>query len=149
MSTHRCPADDDAAIRNVLGLAALLNDEGDPEDQREVYAPDATWHLGDITRKGADEMVAAAVGRRNDGLLGPGTGTRHLMTLLTVEVADDTAKAVAYFVFVKGRPSFPAVPTTTTWPAPEQVGGSPAARSSSPSPVGTDSNHHRASDLVG
>jgi 3-phenylpropionate/cinnamic acid dioxygenase small subunit len=102
MSTHRCPADDDAAIRNVLGLAALLNDEGDPEDQREVYAPDATWHLGDITRKGADEMVAAAVGRRNDGLLGPGTGTRHLMTLLTVEVADDTAKAVAYFVFVKG-----------------------------------------------
>jgi 3-phenylpropionate/cinnamic acid dioxygenase small subunit len=102
MSTHRCPADDDAAIRNVLGLAALLNDEGDPEDQRKVYAPDATWHLGDITRKGADEMVAAAVGRRNDGLLGPGTGTRHLMTLLTVEVADDTAKVVAYFVFVKG-----------------------------------------------
>jgi SnoaL-like domain len=69
MSTHRCPADDDAAIRNVLSLAALLNDEGDPEDQRKVHAPDATWHLapgtwhlGDITRKGADEMVAAAWG---------------------------------------------------------------------------------------
>jgi 3-phenylpropionate/cinnamic acid dioxygenase small subunit len=42
----------------------------------------------------------AAVGRRNDGLLGPGTDARHLMTLLTVEVANDTAKAVAYFVFV-------------------------------------------------
>jgi hypothetical protein len=43
MSTHRCPADDDAAIRNVIGLTAFLGDQGAPEDYRKVYAPDATW----------------------------------------------------------------------------------------------------------
>jgi len=102
MPAHWCPADDDAAIRNVLGLAALLNDQGEPEDQRKVYAPDATWHMGETSRAGADEMVAAAVERRRQGLLGPGTGTRHLMTLLTIAVTGDTARAVAYFVFVKG-----------------------------------------------
>ena len=102
MSSHWCPADDDTAIRNVLGLAALLNDQGEPEDQRKVYAPDATWHMGEITRVGAQEMVAAAAERRSQGLLGPGTGTRHLMTLLTIDVTGDTAQAVAYFVLVKG-----------------------------------------------
>jgi hypothetical protein len=53
MSTHRCPADDDAAIRNVLG---------------------------------------------------PGTGTRHLMTLLTVEVADALLGALLYFALARHEP---------------------------------------------
>jgi hypothetical protein len=63
MSTHRCPADDDAAIRNVLSLAALLNDEGDPEDQRKVHAPDATWHLAPGTWHLAPGTWATSPGR--------------------------------------------------------------------------------------
>jgi hypothetical protein len=102
MTNHWCPADDDAAIRNLLGLAAYLNDQGEPEDQRRIYAPDATWRLGDQARQGADAMVAAAEARRDQGRLGPSTGTRHLLTVLTVEVTGDTAKAVSYFAFLSG-----------------------------------------------
>ncbi len=103
MTDHRCPAEDDAAIRNLLGLAARLNDEGDPEEQRQVWAPDVVWHMtiGDVTRVGADAMLAGAAARRKDGLLGPGTGVRHFMTLLTIEVTGDTARAMSYWSTIK------------------------------------------------
>jgi len=99
---HRCPAADDAAIRNLVGLAALLGVGGDPEDYRRVYAPDATWCMGESRQSGADEIVAAAAGRRAEGVSGPGTGTRHLVVPLYVEVTGDTARAVSYVVFLAG-----------------------------------------------
>jgi hypothetical protein len=102
MTTHRCPADDDAAIRNVIGLTAYLGDQGAPEDYRKVYAPDATWRLGEAIQSGADEIVAAAATRRAEGVSGPGTGTRHLVTPLTIEVTGDTATSVSYFMFLSG-----------------------------------------------
>jgi len=102
MTTHRCPAEDDAAIRNVIGLAALLGDQGAPEDYRKVYAPSAVWQMGEAVQSGADEIVAAAAVRRVEGISGPGTGTRHLVTPLTVEVAGDLARAVSYYAFLKG-----------------------------------------------
>jgi hypothetical protein len=102
MTTHRCPADDDAAIRNVIGLAALLGDQGAPEDYRKVYAPSAVWRMGEAVQCGADEIVAAAAARRAGGVSGPGTGSRHLVTPLTVEVTGDTATAVSYYAFLTG-----------------------------------------------
>ncbi len=99
---HRCPAEDDAAIRNLLGLAALLGDEGAPEDYRRVYAPGATWRMGTAEQNGADEIVAAAARRRADGISGPGTGTRHLVVPLWVEVTGDSARAVSSFMFLAG-----------------------------------------------
>jgi hypothetical protein len=95
-------AEDDAAIRNLIGLAALLGDEGTPDDYRRVYAPDATWHMGQTRQSGADAIVAAAAARRAEGVNGPGTGTRHLVVTLHVEVAGDRARAVSYFVFLAG-----------------------------------------------
>jgi SnoaL-like domain len=93
---------DDDAIRNLIGLTALLGDEGDPEDYRRVYAPDATWRMGQTSQSGADEIVAAAAARRAEGVSGPGTGTRHLVITLHVEVAGDSARAVSCFVFLGG-----------------------------------------------
>jgi len=102
MTDHRCPAEDDAAIRNLLGLTALLGDEGAPADYRRVYAPDATWRMGEAEQAGADEIVAAAARRRADGASGPGTGTRHLVIPLRVTVSGDTARAVSSFLFLAG-----------------------------------------------
>ena len=102
MSDHRCPAEDDAAIRNLLGLTALLADEGAPEDYRRVYAPGATWRMGAIEQTGADQIVAAAAERRANGISGPGTGKRHLVIPLWVEVTGDSARAVSYFAFLAG-----------------------------------------------
>jgi len=111
MSIHRCPAEDDAAIRNVIGLTALLGDEGAPEDYRQVYARDAVWRMGEHVQSGADEIVAAAAARRAEGVSGPGTGTRHLVTPLTVEVTGDSATAVSYYAFLSG----PAIAVTGTY----------------------------------
>ena len=102
MTTHRCPAEDDAAIRNVIGLTALLGDQGAPEDYRKVYAPDAAWRMGEHAQSGADEIVAAAAARRAEGVSGPGTGTRHLVTPLTIEITGETATAVSYYAFLSG-----------------------------------------------
>jgi hypothetical protein len=99
---HRCLAEDHAAIRNVIGLTALLGDEGAPEDYRRVYAPDATWRMGDAVQRGADEIVAAAAARRAEGVSGPGSGTRHLVLPMTIEVAGDTAMAISYYAFLAG-----------------------------------------------
>ena len=111
MSIHRCPAEDDAAIRNVIGLAALLGDQGAPVDYLKVYAPEAVWRMGEHVQSGADEIVAAAAARRAEGVSGPGTGTRHLVTPLTVEVTGDTATAVSYYAFLSGT----AIATTGTY----------------------------------
>jgi hypothetical protein len=102
VTIHRCPAADDAAIRNVIGLTALLGDTGAPQDYRRAYAPDATWRMGEAAQEGADEIVAAAAARRVEGTSGPGTGTLHFVTTLTIEVAGDTAEAVSYYAFMAG-----------------------------------------------
>jgi hypothetical protein len=102
MTDHQCPAEDDAAIRNLLGLTALLGDEGAPEDYRRVYASDATWRMGKIEQTGADEIVAAAAGRRADGTSGPHTGTRHVVVPVQVEVTGDSARTVSHFLFLAG-----------------------------------------------
>jgi hypothetical protein len=103
MTTHRCPAGDEAAIRNLIGLAALLGDTGAAEDYRRVYAPDAAWRMGNVAQEGADEIVAAAAARRGEGVSGPGSGTRHFVTTLTVDVADDRARAISYYAFLAGN----------------------------------------------
>lgn len=99
------PADDaadDAAIRNLLGLTALLGDTGEPEDYRRVYAPDATWTMAGATQHGADEIVAATAARRGDGTSGPGTGTRHVVIPAVIEVNGDSATSVSHFLFLAG-----------------------------------------------
>jgi hypothetical protein len=111
VTIHWCPADDDAAIRNVIGLTAFLGDQGAPEDYRQVYAPDVVWRMGEHVQSGADEIVAAAAARRAEGVSGPGAGTRHLVTPLTIEVSGDTARAVSYYVFLSGT----TIATTGTY----------------------------------
>jgi hypothetical protein len=102
MHDHPCPAGDDAAIRNLLGRTALLGDEGDPEEYREVYAPGATWRMGAVEQVGADEIVAGAADRRANGTSGPGTGTRHVVIPLLVEITGDSARAVSTYLFLTG-----------------------------------------------
>src|ERR1700731_2618297 len=109
---HGSPAGrDDAAIRNLVGLTALLGDEGAPEDYQRVYAPDATWRMGEHVQSGADEIVAAAAARRAEGVSGPGTGTMHLVTPLTIEGSGAPAPAVSYYVFLSGT----TIATTGTY----------------------------------
>jgi hypothetical protein len=114
MNARPCVAEDDAAIRSLIGLAAHLGDEGEPGDYRRVYASDATWRLGDTRQTGIEEIVAATAARRAGGVGGPGSGTRHFVVPLHIEVTGDSARAVSYFQFITG---------TTTAPSIAAVGG--------------------------
>ena len=58
--------------------------------------------MGQTRQSGADEIVAAAAARRAEGASGPGTGTRHLVVTLYVEVDGDSARAVSYYTFLAG-----------------------------------------------
>jgi hypothetical protein len=102
-------AEDEVLIRNLIGLAAHLADEGEPDDYRVLYTPDATWSFGGSTQHGVEEIVAATRQRRAEGVSGPGTGTRHLVVPLHVTVNGDTATAVSYFLFLADTTGTPVV----------------------------------------
>ncbi|MFC0863198.1 nuclear transport factor 2 family protein [Sphaerimonospora cavernae] len=98
---------DDLLIRGLIGHAARLADEGDPDDYRTVYTHDATWTLGESSQSGIEEIVANARRLRAGGVSGPGTATRHLVVPLEVTVDGDTATAVSYFLFFADTDSAP------------------------------------------
>ncbi|WP_051752620.1 nuclear transport factor 2 family protein [Streptosporangium amethystogenes] len=103
------PAHDHALIRDLVGRAAHLADEGTPDDYRTLYTHDATWTFGASTQNGIEEIVAATRQRRAEGVSGPGTATRHLVVPLHVTVDGDTADAVSYFLFFGDTTSAPVV----------------------------------------
>jgi ketosteroid isomerase-like protein len=101
--------DDDAAIRSLIGRAAHLGDEGDPDDYRSIYTADATWVMGSAEQHGIEEIVSATAQRRREGVSGPGTATRHFVTPLHVDVAGDTATAHSYFLFLGDTTGTPVI----------------------------------------
>lgn len=107
--------EDDSSIRSLIGLAALTGDVGEPEDYRRIYSPNATWRSGQERQTGADEIVAAAAARRDQGISGPGTATRHFVVPLHVTVSGDRATAVSYFAFLTATTSAPTVSVVGTY----------------------------------
>ncbi|MEV0595523.1 nuclear transport factor 2 family protein [Nonomuraea cavernae] len=103
------PTHDHVLIRDLIGRAAHLADEGTPDDYRTLYTPDATWTFGTSAQEGVDEIVEATRLRRAEGVSGPGTATRHLVVPLHVTVDGDTATAVSYFLFFTDTTSTPVV----------------------------------------
>jgi len=90
-------------IRNVLGRLAHLADDGDLEEYLDCFTEDATWGApGSFdVRRGRTELLKGALERRESGLQGPGSGTRHVLTTTSVEIIDEeTARAWSYFLFL-------------------------------------------------
>ncbi|MDD3797799.1 MAG: nuclear transport factor 2 family protein [Novosphingobium sp.] len=100
MPTPADPADE-LAIRNLIARMAHIADRGAVEDYAPMMTPDARWILptGDET-VGPEEMMAGVRARRAGGTAGPGSGTRHLITTVTVEVDGDTARGWSYWLYV-------------------------------------------------
>lgn len=89
-------------IRNILARLAHLADDGDLEEYLGYFTDDATWgNLGsDDVRSGRADLLAGAVERRESGIQGPGSGTRHVLTTTSVEIDDDAARARSYFLYL-------------------------------------------------
>ena len=101
--------DDEAEIRALITKLALIVDEGSLEDYDAVYAPDAIWETGDDTHRGIEAIRAASMRRRADGMTGPGSGGRHLVTPMRIEIEGNTAVGWTYFIFLVGTGGTPKI----------------------------------------
>jgi 3-phenylpropionate/cinnamic acid dioxygenase small subunit len=89
----------------LIARIAHLADTGDLSDYAECFTDDATWNLpADSgvglpaqTRRGLSDIVEGAQERRNMGMQGPGSRTRHVVSTIDVEVDGDTARSRAYW----------------------------------------------------
>lgn len=91
--------DADAQVRSLIGRAALIADDGTVEDYATVYDPDAEWELPEGPRSGLPAIMEGARERRAAGTAGPGSSTRHLVTVHDVTVDLDRAQAVSVWQF--------------------------------------------------
>jgi hypothetical protein len=93
-------AGDRAEIADLIARLAIVADSGDLAGYDDAYAEDAIWEHQSGTRHGRQSIVDAALARRASGVGGPGSGTRHVVTNLTVSFpAPDTAEAGCYVLF--------------------------------------------------
>jgi hypothetical protein len=100
----------ESAIRELIGRTALIGDIGEPEDYASVYAPEAVWELQAARDEGIAEIIESARLRRAEKTSGPGTDSKHVVTLLDIEFADaDHARVRSYFTFYTSTSAKPAV----------------------------------------
>jgi uncharacterized protein (TIGR02246 family) len=99
-------AHDDAAIRNLIAHIAHTADTGDVDAYVRCFTADARWELPGGPRRGHTDIRAGSQARRDSGEIGPGSGTRHLVGTIAVDVDGNGARARSYFQFF--------VQTTTT-----------------------------------
>jgi ketosteroid isomerase-like protein len=104
------PGDDVEPIRALIHEYAERIDGGDLDGLAAMFA-DATWGS---PGRGAPLQGAEQVRRGYDGvILYDGTpGTKHVISNVTIEIADDgtTATARSYFTVLQSRPDFPLQP---------------------------------------
>lgn len=100
---------DDALVRSLLGRAALIADDGEVDDYATVYTDDAEWELPEGPRSGLGAIMDGARQRRTAGTAGPGTATRHLVTVLDVTVEGESAVAQSVWQFFTHTTSSPTL----------------------------------------
>lgn len=104
------------AVRDVLGRVAQLSDGPDPAAYALQFTEDAIWDspanpaVGKPpeSRRGRAAIEEGARARRERGLQGPGSATRHVVTTVSVAIVDETtARAVSYWMFYASTDSSP------------------------------------------
>lgn len=97
-------------IRNLISRIAILADQGDLDEYANQFTEDAVWALPDAPRHGRADIRAGAQMRRAEGLTGPGSASRHVITNLSVGVdGPDNAKADSYFMFFQNTTTVPTI----------------------------------------
>lgn len=96
---------DEHAIAKLVARIAQLADVGELTEYARCFAEDAEWvlpagsgvDLSAQTRSGVADIIAGAQERRDTGIQGPGTHTRHVVSTVVVDVAGDCATGRAYW----------------------------------------------------
>jgi 3-phenylpropionate/cinnamic acid dioxygenase small subunit len=97
-------------IRNVIARLALLADQGDLDEYMEQFTEGAVWALPGAERRGRADIRAGAEARRAEGVTGPGTSTRHVITTTSIELEGAAfASADSYFQFFQQTATTPTL----------------------------------------
>lgn len=97
-------------IRNLIARVAQLADHGDLEEYASLFTEDGAWEFPGGPRRGRADILAGARERRRDKVTGPGSGTRHVITTLAVQVTSGTAAtADSYWLFWRDTATSPAL----------------------------------------
>jgi 3-phenylpropionate/cinnamic acid dioxygenase small subunit len=111
---------DQLEIRNLLAQVAQLADTGDLADYGRCWTNTAVWHppvhsgvpLKGLERTGITDILAGAQERRDDGIQGPGTNTRHVVSTITVRrVGADRATSRTYWRYYTETDTTPRLAT--------------------------------------
>ncbi len=103
-------ARDELEIRTVLARVARYSDLGDLSDYAAQFTDDASWEMPPAPPKhGRAAIQAAGADRRAEGLTGPGSHTRHVVSTIAVTVDGDTAVAESYWQFYGGTNAEPTL----------------------------------------
>jgi uncharacterized protein (TIGR02246 family) len=98
------------AIRNLISRIAILADQGDLDEYADQFTEDAEWLFPGVPRHGRADILAGARTRRADGVTGPGSATRHVITNVSVTVeGPDRAAADSYFIFLQDTSAAPTI----------------------------------------
>jgi uncharacterized protein (TIGR02246 family) len=92
-------AEDELAVRNVVARLAQYADGPDVDAYVALFTPDAVWDMPGAPRRGHAEIRAGSEERRAAGQIGPGSGTRHVVSTIAVRVEEDRAVADSVWQF--------------------------------------------------
>lgn len=114
---QRCA--DEVAVMRLIARIAHLADTGDLGEYADCFAEDAIWvlpadsgvGLPPQTRSGIADIVQGARERRDSGMQGPGSSTRHVVSTIDVEVQGDTATSRAYWRYYSHTDATPQLLT--------------------------------------
>lgn len=97
-------------IRNLIARIAILADQGDLDEYADQFTEDSVWAFPDAHRHGRADIRAGAEARRADGLTGPGSASRHVITNVSVSIeGPDNATADSYFLFFQNTSAVPTI----------------------------------------
>ena len=107
---------DELEIRNRLSEIAQLSDDGELDEYIDCFTEDACWGgSGFPERSGHSEILAGARERRATGTAGPGSNTRHLLSICVVRIDGDTATSRSIFLFYRDTQATPALELMGVW----------------------------------
>ena len=94
-------AADEWAVRNVIvRLAQYADGLGSCEQYADLFTDDADWLMTNAPRHGRADILEGSLARRAEGMVGPGSNSRHVVASTAVEFSsDDEAVADSYWVY--------------------------------------------------
>lgn len=103
-------------VTDTISRLAQAADFGTLDEYGALLTDDIVWELpggasglAAQVRRGREDALAGARERRHAGIQGPGTGTMHVITNVSVDPGADDATSMAYWHFVVGVGAAPTI----------------------------------------